>query len=273
VLEKIGKYEIRLQIGRGAMGVVYEGYDAKIKRRVAVKTLRTDQFDASQLPDLHARFAREAESVGRLSHPHIVTIHDYGDWEGTPYIVMEYIVGRELAHDLQRRARFPLEDVVRIMTQMLGALGHAHERGVVHRDLKPANMFLLEDGSLKVVDFGIARLDDSDATLLTRSGDVLGTPAYMSPEQVDALPVDHRSDLFSAGIILYELLVGERPFKGESVHTVKQAVRNLEPRAGNRGGGPRRGRRAWSGSLHPPGRGRPGIQGRNRARRGRIACA
>lgn len=227
--ENIGKYQIRLQIGRGAMGVVYEAWDTQIERRVALKTLRTDQIDASQLPGLLARFKREAQAVGRLSHPHIVTIHDYGVEAGTPYLVMEYIKGRELAHDLQRRARFPLEDVVRIMTQLLGALAHAHEQGVVHRDLKPANMFLLDDGSLKVVDFGIARVDDSEYTVLTSDGAVLGTPAYMSPEQVDSLPVDHRSDLFSAGIILYELLVGERPFTGESVDTVKQKVRSQEP--------------------------------------------
>jgi formylglycine-generating enzyme required for sulfatase activity/tRNA A-37 threonylcarbamoyl transferase component Bud32 len=229
VLERIGKYEIRLQIGRGAMGVVYEAWDTLIERRVALKTLRTDRIDPSQLPDLLARFRREAQAVGRLSHPHIVTIHDYGDQGGTPFLVMEYIAGHELAHDLARSARFPLEVVVRIMTQMLGALAHAHEHGVVHRDLKPANMFLLDDGSLKVVDFGIARVDDSDFTVLTSDGATLGTPAYMSPEQVNSLPADNRSDLFSAGVILYEMLVGERPFTGESVHTVKQKVRSQEP--------------------------------------------
>lgn len=180
MLEKIGKYEIRLQIGRGAMGTVYEGFDPVIGRRVAIKTLRTEMFEARQLPDVLARFKREAQSAGRLSHPHIVTIHDYGEHEGAAYIVMEYLNGNELGHELNRGVRFPLEDTVRIMTQLLGALAHAHDNMVVHRDLKPANMFLLEDGSLKVVDFGIAHVEASD---LTDTGAMLGTPAYMSPEQ------------------------------------------------------------------------------------------
>lgn len=211
------------------MGVVYEAWDSLIDRRVALKMLRIDRFEPSDLPEMLARFKREAQSVGRLAHPHIVTIYDYGDWQGSPYLVMEFMEGRELAQELKTSARFPLEVVVRIMTQMLGALAHAHERGVVHRDLKPANMFLLGDGALKVVDFGLARIEDSDLTALTNAGTVLGTPAYMSPEQVDALPMDHRTDLFSAGIILYELLTGEKPFKGGSVHTIQQAIRKLDP--------------------------------------------
>ena len=225
VLEKIGKYEIRLQIGRGAMGVVYEGFDPSIGRRVAIKTLRTEMFEPRQLPDVLVRFKREAQSAGRLSHPHIVTIHEYGEEQGTPYIVMEYMSGNELGHRLERGSRFALDEVVRIMTQMLGALGHAHEHGVVHRDLKPANMFLLEDGSLKVVDFGIARVEASD---LTDTGAMLGTPAYMSPEQCLGTQVDHRSDLFSAGVILYQLLTGDKPFTG-SVTTIIQKVLRQEP--------------------------------------------
>jgi serine/threonine-protein kinase len=225
VLEKIGKYEIRIQIGRGAMGTVFEGFDTIIGRRVAIKTLRVELFDAAQLPGLLVRFKREAQSAGGLSHPHIVTIFDYGEEGGTPYIVMEYISGTELGHYLDRGARFSLEDVVRIMTQLLGALGHAHEHGVVHRDLKPANMFLLPDGSLKVVDFGIARVEASD---LTDTGAMLGTPAYMSPEQCLGTQVDHRSDLFSAGVILYQLLTGDKPFTG-SVTTIIQKVLRQDP--------------------------------------------
>ena len=221
----MGKYEIRLQIGRGAMGTVYEGFDPIIGRRVAIKTLRTEMFEARQMPDILARFKREAQSAGRLSHPHIVTIHEYGEHEGTAYIVMEYIKGSELGHELNRGVRFPLEDVVRIMTQLLGALTHAHENKVVHRDLKPANMFVLEDGSLKVVDFGIAHVEASD---LTDTGAMLGTPAYMSPEQCLGTQVDHRSDLFSAGVILYQLLTGDRPFTG-SVTTIIQKVLRQEP--------------------------------------------
>ena len=227
MLEKIGKYEIRLQIGRGAMGTVYEGFDPVIGRRVAIKTLRTEMFEARQMPDILARFKREAQSAGRLSHPHVVTIHEYGEHEGTAYIVMEYIQGRELGHELNRGVRFPLDDVVRIMTQLLGALAHAHENKVVHRDLKPANMFVLDDGSLKVVDFGIAHVEASD---LTDTGAMLGTPAYMSPEQCLGTQVDHRSDLFSAGVILYQLLTGDKPFTG-SVTTIIQKVLRQEPLA------------------------------------------
>jgi formylglycine-generating enzyme required for sulfatase activity/tRNA A-37 threonylcarbamoyl transferase component Bud32 len=227
VLEKIGKYEIRMQVGRGAMGIVYEGYDPVIGRRVAIKTLRTEMFEARQLPEVLARFKREAQSAGRLSHPHVVTIHDYGEHEGSAYIVMEYIKGSELGHELNRGVRYPLEDTVRIMMQLLGALAHAHENKVVHRDLKPANMFLLEDGSLKVVDFGIAHVEASD---LTDTGAMLGTPAYMSPEQCLGIQVDHRSDLFSAGVILYQLLTGDRPFTG-SVTTIIQKVLRQEPLA------------------------------------------
>jgi tRNA A-37 threonylcarbamoyl transferase component Bud32 len=225
VLQKLGKYDIRLQIGRGAMGTVFEGFDPTIGRRVAIKTLRTEMFERQQLPGVLERFKREAQSAGRLSHPNVVTIHEYGEQDRTPYIVMEYIDGKELGHELDRGARFVLDDVVRIMSQLLGALGHAHENGVVHRDLKPANMFVLPDGSLKVVDFGIARVESSD---LTETGAMLGTPAYMSPEQIMAMPVDFRSDLFSAGVILYQLLTGDKPFTG-SVTSIMQKVLKQEP--------------------------------------------
>ena len=225
MLEKISKYEIRREIGRGAMGVVYEGFDPVIGRHVAIKVLRTEVFAPSQLPDLLARFKREAQSAGRLSHPHIVTIHDYGEEAGTPYIVMEYMAGQELARALERGSRFTLDGVVRVMTALLGALAHAHERGVVHRDLKPSNIFVLEDGSLKVVDFGIARVEASE---LTDTGTMLGTPAYMSPEQFLTLPVDARSDIYSSGVILYQLLTGDKPFTG-SVTAIMQKVLHQAP--------------------------------------------
>ncbi|MBI3376256.1 MAG: protein kinase [Betaproteobacteria bacterium] len=225
MLDKIGKYEVRKEIGRGAMGTVYEGFDPAIGRRVAIKTLRTDVFDHSQLPEVLARFKREAQSAGRLSHPHIVTIYEYGEESGTPYIVMEFMAGTELGQLLSRGTRFPLEEIVRVMTQLLGALAVAHESGVVHRDLKPANLFMLQDGSLKVVDFGIAHVEASD---LTGTGALLGTPAYMSPEQVLGLPVDLRSDIFSAGVIFYQLLTGDKPFTG-SIHTINQKILQQEP--------------------------------------------
>jgi len=227
MLEKIGKYEIRQELGRGAMGIVYEGYDTVIGRRVAVKTLRTEMFEPRQLPQVLERFKREAQLAGRLSHPHIVTIHDYGEREGTPYIVMEYITGRELGGDLARGVRYALDDTLRLMTQLLGALAHAHEHGVVHRDVKPANMFVLEDGSLKVVDFGIARVEESE---LTDTGAIMGTPAYMSPEQFLGLTAEARSDLYSAGVIFYQMLTGDKPFTG-SVTTIMHKVLRVEPPA------------------------------------------
>lgn len=222
---KIGKYEIRRQIGRGAMGVVYEGFDPIIERRVAVKTLRLELFDPSQIADLRTRFKREAQAAGQLAHPHIVTIHEYGDHEGTPYIAMEFLAGDELSKILRRGSRLPLSEIVRLMTQLLGALTYAHEHKVVHRDIKPGNIFILDDGSLKVVDFGIAHVEASD---LTNTGAILGTPAYMSPEQFLAMPVDERSDIFAAGVILYELLTGDQPFTG-SVTTIPQKVLHQEP--------------------------------------------
>ena len=225
VYKTIGKYEVRQQIGRGAMGIVFEAFDPAIERRVAIKALRLEIFEQSQLADVRARFKREAQSAGRMSHPHIVTVYDYGEHEGTPYIVMEHMVGSELSKILERGTRLPLPEVVRLMTQLLGALAYAHERKVVHRDVKPGNIFVLDDGSLKVVDFGIARVEASN---LTDTGALLGTPAYMSPEQFLALAIDERSDIFSAGVILYELLTGDKPFTG-SVTTIMQKVLHQDP--------------------------------------------
>ena len=223
--EKIGKYEIKRQIGRGAMGAVFEAYDSVIERRVALKLLRVDVFEPGQMADVRARFKREAHSAGRLSHPHIVTIFDYGEHEGTPYIVMDFMQGKELSDLLEGGKRLQIGEVVRVMTQLLGALGYAHESGVVHRDIKPSNIFLLQDGSLKVVDFGVARVEASE---LTDTGAMIGTPAYMSPEQFLGLPVDARSDIFSCGVILYQLLTGDKPFTG-SVTTIMQKVLRQDP--------------------------------------------
>jgi len=221
----VGKYELRHQIGRGAMGVVYEAFDTVIERRVALKMLRTDVYAPEQLPDVRARFKREAHSAGRLSHPNIVTIFDYGEHEGTPFIAMDFMEGAELARSLESGARMALPEVVRVMEQLLGALAYAHESGVVHRDIKPSNVFVLRDGTVKVVDFGLARIESSN---LTETGTLLGTPAYMSPEQFLGLPVDARSDIFSAGVVLYQMLTGDRPFTG-SPSTIMQKVLRQEP--------------------------------------------
>ena len=228
----IGKYELRAQLGRGAMGVVYEAFDTVIERKVALKVLRTDVFAAEQLPDVRARFKREAHSAGKLSHPNIVTIFDYGEHEGAPYIVMDLMSGQELSRRLEAGARLPLGETVKIITDLLAALSYAHEGGVVHRDIKPSNLFLLRDGTIKVVDFGVARIESSE---LTETGAILGTPAYMSPEQFLGLPVDGRSDLFSVGVILYHLLTGDRPFSGSPTTIMQKVLRQdpIEPTALN----------------------------------------
>ncbi|HET9046861.1 MAG TPA: serine/threonine-protein kinase, partial [Casimicrobiaceae bacterium] len=217
----IGKYEIRRELGRGAMGVVYEAYDTLIKRIVALKTIRADQITGDTSENLLARFRREAQAAGRLNHANIVAIYDFGEEGGVSYIAMEYVKGRELKDYFQSNERFTNADIVRIMTQILSALDYAHKQGVVHRDIKPANIFLQDDGTVKVADFGIAHLETSNMTQL---GTAIGTPAYMSPEQIQGLPVDGRSDLFSAGVILYQFLTGERPFGGSSTTTMRKVL-------------------------------------------------
>jgi serine/threonine protein kinase len=223
---KLGKYEIRGELGRGAMGVVYEAYDPIIERRIAIKTVRTDAFDQDGLKEVLPRFEREAKASGKLSHPNIVTTYDFGQDDGTAYMVMEFVAGKPLSELLGEHASFPLDDSVRIVTQILAALEHAHRNGVVHRDIKPANVLVLPDGGIKVTDFGIARLESST---MTQAGHRLGSPQSMSPEQVLGKDVDRRSDIFSTGIILYELLTGEKPFHGESLTAVMHQVLKVDP--------------------------------------------
>ena len=219
---QLGKYEIRRELGRGAMGVVYEAYDPMIKRRVALKTIRPDQLTGERPEDVVARFRREAQAAGRLSHPNIVSIYDCDEDDGTWFIAMEYVDGRELKDAFAAEERFRPADIERIMTQILAALEYSHRQGVVHRDIKPANIFLLADGTVKVTDFGIAHIESSN---LTQVGTVVGTPNYMSPEQIMGLPVDGRSDLFSTGVILYQFLTGERPFAGSSTTTMQKVLK------------------------------------------------
>ena len=211
--ERLGKYLIRRELGRGAMGVVYEGYDPLIERAVALKVLRLDEGNAELAAELRMRFRREAQAAGRLNHPGIVAIHEYGEdgAAGTAFIAMELVRGRDLKTAFDAGTRFTLQQTGRLMAELLAALQHAHERGVVHRDIKPGNVILLEGGGVKVADFGIARLDTSE---LTQLGSVLGTVSHMAPEQLTGEPVDGRSDLYSCGVILYQLLTGERPFNG-----------------------------------------------------------
>lgn len=227
---RLGKYEIRRELGRGSMGVVYEAFDPFIQRRVAIKVIRQDELQPSQMRELLPRLRREAQAAGRLSHPGIVAIYDYGEDEtlggsGVAYIAMELIDGHELKDYLDANHPFTRADIVRIMNEVLAALQHAHERGVTHRDIKPSNVILLRNGSVKVADFGVARLDSSE---MTQAGTMIGTPMYMAPEQILGLPVDGRCDLFACGVVLYQFLTGEKPFTG-SLTTVMQKVLHMEP--------------------------------------------
>lgn len=224
--ERLGKYEIRATLGRGAMGVVYEGFDPLIERTVALKTIRKDLLDHDQLDEILSRFKREAQAAGRLNHPGIVTVYEYGEEGEIAFIAMEYVRGRELKEFLDKNKRFSLGVIVKIMTQLLDALAYSHRHGVVHRDVKPANIIVLKDGRVKVTDFGIAHIESSS---LTQFGDVLGTPSYMSPEQFTGETVDARSDLFSAGVILYHMMTGEKPFPGKAMTTIMHRVINAAP--------------------------------------------
>jgi eukaryotic-like serine/threonine-protein kinase len=211
VLKQLGKYKVVEVIGKGAMGVVYKGYDPVLERHVALKTVRKELVDENLAGQIIARFKNEALASGRLNHPAIVSIYDYGENKQLAYIAMEYVQGRGLRDFLARQERFGLQDVMNIMSRLLDALDYAHEHGVVHRDIKPQNIIMTPDGRLKLADFGIARIDRSN---LTQIGSIMGTPAYMSPEQYAGQQVDRRSDIFSCGVVLYELLTGVKPFEG-----------------------------------------------------------
>ena len=216
----LGRYEILKELGQGAMGTVYLGKDPKINREVAIKTLRYAEVP-NQLEEVKTRFFREAEAAGKLSHPNIVTIFDVGEDHDMAYMAMELLKGEDLSDYCLEENLLPVERVLAIISSVAEALSYAHSQGVVHRDIKPANIMLLENDQVKVADFGIARvMDISD----TQTGVVLGTPAYMSPEQVAGKKVDGRSDLFSLGVVFYELLTGEKPFKGDSITGVMYAI-------------------------------------------------
>ena len=224
---KLGKYDVVGVLGKGAMGVVYKAFDPHIERTVAIKTVRKDLIDSDLAEQFMGRFRNEARAAGRLHHPNIVGIYEYGEDDRVAYIAMEYVDGTGLREFLNRRARFELSQITAIMAQLLHALEFAHSRGVVHRDIKPANLILTAAGALKVADFGIARIDTSS---LTMTGLVMGTPSYMSPEQCMGQPSDHRSDLFSAGVVFYELLTGRKPFEG-SVETIPYQICHADPPA------------------------------------------
>jgi serine/threonine-protein kinase len=225
--DTLGKYQIRGVLGRGAMGTVYDGWDPVIGRRVAIKTVRLlDHADPEAQEGLE-RFKREAQAAGRLSHPNIVGVYDYGETDETAYIVMEFVEGQSLKQMLDARERFQIAETVRIMEQVLAGLQFSHDSGVVHRDIKPGNVMIAKGGRVKLADFGIARIESS---VMTQDGTMLGTPAYMSPEQLMAQTVDSRSDLYSAGVMLYQLLTGERPFEGGLTAIIHKALNTTPPR-------------------------------------------
>src|SRR5947199_9529156 len=222
----LGKYEIQSVLGKGAMGVVYKAFDPHIERTVAIKTVRKDLVDPDLAAQFMGRFKNEARAAGRLHHPNIVGVYEYGEDDKVAFIAMEYVDGTGLREYLNRKARFEFGQLVAITSQLLQALEFAHVRGVVHRDVKPANLIMTSGGALKVADFGIARIDTSN---LTNAGMVMGTPSYMSPEQCQGKEIDRRSDLFSAGVVLYELLTGEKPFSG-SIEAIAFKICYEDPR-------------------------------------------
>src|SRR5579859_2680624 len=227
-LTKAGRYEIQGELGRGAMGVVYKAVDPVIGRTVAVKTLRlSEQGTGLSRPELLARFQTEARAAGLLTHPNIVVVYDAGEEDGLYFITMELVEGKSLQTLLDGGQSFPLPRVLRIMEQTCSALHFAHERNVVHRDIKPANLMLTADDTVKVTDFGTAKILQFGTVQQTTH--VMGTPSYMSPEQVKGRPVDGRSDIFSLGVLLYEILTGEKPFPGQSITTVIYKIVNEEP--------------------------------------------
>ena len=229
----LGRYEVEGLLGRGSMGAVYLGRDPKIGRQVAIKTMAlTQEFEGEALAEARGRFFREAETAGRLQHPGIVTIFDAGEDQGLAWIAMEYLRGHDLQRYTQPGRLLPVADVLAIVARVAEALAYAHSQGVVHRDIKPANVMVdAASDSVKVTDFGIARIAD---TSRTRTGLVLGTPSFMSPEQMAGRRVDGRSDLYSLGVMLFQLLTGALPFRSESMAKLMFQIAN-EPAPDVRG--------------------------------------
>lgn len=223
----VGRYQIEGELGHGAMGVVYKAVDPTIGRPVAIKTIRLDHtLGSEQLENLKERFLREAQVAGQLSHPGIVTIYDVVEKGGHLYIAMEYIEGQELSRFCTKEALLKPRQATKIIAHICHALDYAHKHGVVHRDIKPSNIMLLKDGRPKIMDFGITKMISSDAT---QTAAMLGTPSYMSPEQIDLEKVDGRSDLFSVGAMFYELLCGQRPFTGPNITAILSKIATEDP--------------------------------------------
>jgi serine/threonine protein kinase len=230
-LKTLGRYNIERVLGKGAMGVVYEGVDPRLGRRVAIKTILKSHLDEDTGKDFAMRFVREAQAVARLNHPNIVQVYDFGEEGDVAYLVMEFIKGKELKNFFDASERFDIKEAVRIMAELCDALDFAHNAGIIHRDIKPANVMLDAQARTKLTDFGVARVQDSDKTSVerTQAGTMVGTPAYMSPEQITGGTIDKRTDVFSAGIILYQFLTGEKPFTGSGAWTIAKKIIQEEP--------------------------------------------
>jgi HAMP domain-containing protein len=227
-VREVGRYRILERLGRGGMATVFKAHDPGIGRDVAIKFLHASLCED---PECRVRFLREARAAGGLSHPNIVTVHDVGEIEGRPYVAMEYLHGDVLADVMKPGHTMPVREVIAMGIQLANALGYAHSRGIVHRDIKPGNIIRLQGtDTIKVTDFGIAHMDAPGAgEQRTRVGDVLGTPQYMSPEQTRGEKLDGRSDLFTVGVVLYQMLAGQRPFQGDSLVAIAMKIANDEP--------------------------------------------
>jgi serine/threonine-protein kinase len=223
---RFGTYEVERHLGRGGMGDVYLVRDTVIRRPAALKTIRLDtELGSQQVIEMRQRFYREAQTAGMLNHPNIVTVYTAGEDLGMSYIVMEFFEGQTLAQ-IMKKGRLSTAQIKHVIYHAAQGLGYAHENGVFHRDVKPDNIMVSKTGVVKVMDFGIARVVDSE---LTKTGSVMGTPSYMSPEQVNGEKIDARSDIFSLGVILYELLTGKKPFSGETMQSLMFAIIKSTP--------------------------------------------
>ncbi|MBD3404029.1 CHASE2 domain-containing protein [candidate division GN15 bacterium] len=226
-VRNLGRYQVTGIVGKGAMGLVYKGIDPAINRPVALKTIRLDFVsDAEEMAELKERLHREAQAAGKLSHPNIVTIYDVGSEGPLQYIAMEYLEGVTLEDLIRKKTKFNYRIISQIILQICNALDYAHEQGIVHRDIKPANIMILSDYRVKVMDYGIARVDSNS---MTKTGIAMGTPNYISPEQLKGMAIDRRADLFSLGVVIYEMLLGRRPFKGENITSLIYSIMNHEP--------------------------------------------
>jgi serine/threonine-protein kinase len=226
--QQLGRFEVLAEIGRGAMGIVYKAKDPMLERAVAIKTINMG-LDRDGAEMYEKRFYQEARAAGGLNHPNIVTVYDIGKTDTECYMAMEYIEGAELRTLLLPGKPLPVPRALSIAAQVAEGLAYAHERGVVHRDIKPANIMVPDNGAVKITDFGIARMRSS--SVQTQTGMMMGSPKYMSPEQVIGKRADHRTDIFSLGVILYEMLTGATPFTGESVNAVMYQIVNFVPPA------------------------------------------